>query len=304
VNIKSMTNQIWTPMLFRATNFFLIFALCAHFLYAQNPAGCDDLTGIGLECDSTTSLLKVNIQGNGLEFNNGVLSVAGTNDFSLISSEKGSLIGGNGLLWNGVQLDIEAGSLAGTGINWNTSSWAFDGPTAVNPVMWNSTTGIFDLDYALIGPFVKVDNSAVEFNAPVVSATELGIGSSTVPAGDMLAVKGNIIANGITVDALADGWPDYVFGDDYELISLVEVEEYLERDKHLPGIDGADELRIRGLDLAEMNALLLKKIEELTLYIIEREKTIESTEHTINFLQEQEGLFTQYLNKEAKNHHK
>jgi hypothetical protein len=68
-------------------------------------------------------------------------------------------------------------------------------------------------------------------------------------------------------------WSDYVFDECYELKSLDEVEDYLLKNKHLPDVPSAEEMVKNGLDVAQMNALLLRKIEELTLYLIELKKS-------------------------------
>ena len=65
---------------------------------------------------------------------------------------------------------------------------------------------------------------------------------------------------------------DFVFYKDYNLLSLEEVEKYIKDNKHLPGIPSGEELVKNGMDVAEMNNLLLQKIEELTLYILELKK--------------------------------
>jgi len=67
-------------------------------------------------------------------------------------------------------------------------------------------------------------------------------------------------------------WADYVFADDYKLKSLEEVETFVNTNKHLPGVPSAKEVVANGLDLATMDAKLLEKIEELTLYMIELKK--------------------------------
>lgn len=65
---------------------------------------------------------------------------------------------------------------------------------------------------------------------------------------------------------------DYVFANDYKLKSLLEVEEYIKQNSHLPEIPSATEIEKNVLMLAEMNLSLLKKMEEMTLYIIEQNK--------------------------------
>jgi len=109
----------------------------------------------------------------------------------------------------------------------------------------------------------------------------LGIGT-TVPNNYAFAIKGKTIASDeITVKLYANWqWPDYVFGKDYKLPVLNDVETYLESNSHLPGIPSAADIKENGVPLAEMNSLLLKKIEELTLYIINLNKKVEALEES------------------------
>ena len=102
----------------------------------------------------------------------------------------------------------------------------------------------------------------------------VGIGTSNPQA--RLAVNGSILAKSIRVSTVATYWPDYVFSQDYELMSLEELENYITDNKHLPGIISAAEVESQGdIDLGEINTKLLEKIEELTLYIIDLQKQID-----------------------------
>ncbi|MDL2313134.1 hypothetical protein LJC68_09700 [Bacteroidales bacterium OttesenSCG-928-B11] len=73
-------------------------------------------------------------------------------------------------------------------------------------------------------------------------------------------------------------WPDYVFAPEYKLMPLKEVEQFVKENRHLPDIPSEEDVLNNGIDVAEMNALLLKKVEELTLYIIDLEKRVSSME--------------------------
>lgn len=73
--------------------------------------------------------------------------------------------------------------------------------------------------------------------------------------------------------------PDYVFDSNYKLLSFDELRIYLETKKHLPNIPSANEFEKVGVDLGEMNRLLLEKVEELTLYILQLEKRVQKVEH-------------------------
>lgn len=102
----------------------------------------------------------------------------------------------------------------------------------------------------------------------------VGIGTN-VPK-EKLSVNGNIRAREIKVES--GNWPDYVFKKTYELSSLPETEKYIEENGHLPGIPSAKEVQERGVQLGEMNAALLKKIEELTLHMITLDKKVKLLE--------------------------
>lgn len=88
-----------------------------------------------------------------------------------------------------------------------------------------------------------------------------------------LYVNGEITASLVRVNT--QEWWDRVFDEEYCLPSLSEVEAYVKEHKHLPGIPAEADVKANGIDLAQMNAMLLKKVEELTLYVIELEKKIE-----------------------------
>ncbi|WP_286779382.1 MULTISPECIES: hypothetical protein [Sphingobacterium] len=89
-----------------------------------------------------------------------------------------------------------------------------------------------------------------------------------------IAVNGNVKAKEIKVTTSAIDWPDYVFEDDYRLSSLTETALFIEKNKHLPGVPKAAVIEQHGMSLGEMNKILLKKIEELTLHLIEKDKKI------------------------------
>lgn len=100
---------------------------------------------------------------------------------------------------------------------------------------------------------------------------------STNTGGYKLAVAGNMIAESVKVQ-LSSAWPDYVFDPAYELQNLKVTEQFIKENRHLPGLPSAQDVTKNGVDLGEMNSNLLKKIEELTLYIIEQNKRIEKLE--------------------------
>jgi hypothetical protein len=97
----------------------------------------------------------------------------------------------------------------------------------------------------------------------------VGIGT-TNPGTYRLAVNGGIHSQSVNVDLT--GWSDYVFKPTYHLPSLTEVKTYIDRNQRLPDMPSEAEVTKDGINLGEMNALLTKKVEELTLYLINEDK--------------------------------
>lgn len=95
-----------------------------------------------------------------------------------------------------------------------------------------------------------------------------------------LYVQKGILTEGIKVALTTDAlnWSDYVFEPDYKLRSLQEVEAFVKKNRHLPDVPSASDVYTNGLDLPQMDATLLRKVEELTLYIITLEKRIQEIE--------------------------
>lgn len=107
-----------------------------------------------------------------------------------------------------------------------------------------------------------------------LTAYSLGVGTTNTH-GHTLAVAGSILAESVQIE-LQTAWPDYVFSEDHKLLSLNSVESFIRKNSHLPDIPSATEVKENGIDLGEMNAKLLKKVEELTLYLIQQGKDIEA----------------------------
>lgn len=108
---------------------------------------------------------------------------------------------------------------------------------------------------------------------------KVSIGMNSITPNYILSVKGGIATDRITIKTAEQwNWPDYVFSNDYSLMSLDELRMFLQKNKHLPNIPSAKEVQANGIDLGEMDAQLLRKIEELTLYILQLEKRIADLE--------------------------
>ena len=101
----------------------------------------------------------------------------------------------------------------------------------------------------------------------------IGVGIDHTFGEGLLEVNGTIRGRKVVVELT--GWPDYVFDDEYEVMPLAKLQEYIKENNHLPGIPSAGEIEKEGLDLGDVVKLQMEKIEELTLYLIELERKVE-----------------------------
>lgn len=112
-------------------------------------------------------------------------------------------------------------------------------------------------------------------NGGIFINTNNNVGIGTLNPIHELSVNGTIQAKELIVTTLAADWPDFVFDPEYKLTSLQELDKYIGSEKHLPGVPSANEINEEGIMVGEMNAILLQKVEELTLYVIELQKQID-----------------------------
>jgi len=127
---------------------------------------------------------------------------------------------------------------------------------------------------------VDMNNSNIWFStANSTSNGKIYLGSTAVypnaTGNYRLFVEGGILTEKVKVALRSSAnWADYVFANDYKLMPLNEVEAFVKTNKHLPGIDSAEQLAKDGIDVAQMQSKQMEKIEELTLYIIDQDKKI------------------------------
>jgi hypothetical protein len=115
-----------------------------------------------------------------------------------------------------------------------------------------------------------------------VNPNVMGAANDNLHVGAKLQVGGKISAQSIVVHI--NEWADDVFDADYELMPLDELEAYVQRERHLPGVPSQTTVERDGIDLAQTNEVLLRKVEELTLHAIEQQKKIEELERKIDAL--------------------
>jgi hypothetical protein len=212
--------------------------------------------------------------------NNGVVS-------TLFLARDGSKVQmGNGSEATGTKLHISTGNDVGlpdnlsgflmmgsqTGLNVvadNNEIQARNNGLAANLTLQNGGGNVYIGDLA---NFTNSHRLGVDGNAVITGAVR--IGTTVTPSGYKLAVDGKMICTEVLVRLVAN-WPDYVFNKNYRLPGLDEVESFIQKNKHLPGIPSAAAIEKGGVSLGEMQKLQMEKIEQLTLYIIELKKEIE-----------------------------
>jgi hypothetical protein len=172
----------------------------------------------------------------------------------------------------------------------NGDSYGIDNPVLVikhsgnggnsygNPASDNGIIQITGFNTAVSNKAINSNNNFYVFTNGTVA-----VNANRVPTGYTFAVGGNAIAEQMTVMLQAD-WPDYIFKKDYTLMPLSDLKTYIDKNHHLPEIPSAADVEKDGLNLGEMNRLLLKKVEQLTLYLIEQQKVNQSLQQQIDAL--------------------
>jgi hypothetical protein len=170
-------------------------------------------------------------------------------------------VGGVGSVYLGNAYNLDYGtSYLGFNAKRNGTSWSIVGDGANNGagVIWSNIVGtIYFSSIPSTGTGSKTITDATVKNNIKLAITAAGL------------VKAKEILVTLT------GWPDYVFHPEYKLLSLPEKEAYIKANGHLPDMPSAAEVETSGVKLGEMNALLLKQIEELTLQMIAMQKQID-----------------------------
>jgi hypothetical protein len=154
---------------------------------------------------------------------------------------------------------------------------ANDGNTKAEIYLENNNTPNGSISFKTAAGAGAITRMYIDANGRV------GIGTTSIGTGYKLFVEEGIRTRKVKVDQQT--WPDYVFHPSYSLRPLSEVEKHIKEHQHLPGVPSAEEVIKNGIDLGENQAVLLKKIEELTLYLLQQEKRITQLEAKIESIE-------------------
>jgi len=174
--------------------------------------------------------------------------VASTQIGAYTSVNSGTVFGVYGTQANGILADFA---------NNSTSKGSFIGYTTTGGV-WASRGS---------GQSLQINT---DVTALTVAGTTGNVGIGTTTPSEKLSVNGNIRSQKVIVTQ--SGWPDYVFTPSFKLKPLSEVAQFINQHQHLPGVPSAKEVEEKGVDVGATEAILLKKMEEMTLYMIEMKK--------------------------------
>lgn len=193
--------------------------------------------------------------GVGTNTPNRKLEINGDNAYIRLLSESGGIAG--------IELREEGG------VNWSLRSAGTN-----NSLNLSNTAGI---------QLSLTEGGDIGLGNAVMGTSQITINGDALVTSDAI-IEGNIEAKRLKVTQSPGNWPDYVFQPTFRLRPLSEVEAFVNTNKHLPEVPSAIEVQKSGLDVGDMSAILLKKIEELTLYTIDQEKRIKEQNKVIKEL--------------------
>lgn len=281
--------------------------------FGQNPGGGAGLFGLR---DMTASGFPMRFVVN----TSGYFGIGTVAPVSLLN------VSGSGSNSNGI-LDIQSsdaaarGTLIRTGFYGYTSqdnsgsyfqSWGMRLNGADNLWYRTYTSANNYLPYTALTPAGTivfggaVSNLTTDANPTLNPSMTINVGTGNVGIGSInpqnkLDVNGTIHSKSVLVDL--NGWSDYVFKKDYPLLPLSEVKIYIDQNQHLPGIPSEQEMIKNGLNVSEMNKILTKKIEELTLYLIEKDRKEKEQELRIQNQEERIKKLEEILSTTSGSNH-
>lgn len=223
---------------------------------------------VGVGTTSPSAMFQVEANSSASPSENGIyLYQSQTNQHSIISAR----VNANGSGDPFVSYDVNGES------GWSTGLDNSDGNKFKIAESWSSLSSStrFTIER---GGEVGIGTTTPTAKLDVVGSIKAS-GSLSVSSA---SINGTLTANRVTVNV--GSFPDYVFEDDYKLQPLSEVEKFIKENKHLPKVPSAKEVEQNGMNVGELNVLMMEKIEELTLHLIEQQKRLEQQAQEIEML--------------------
>lgn len=241
--------------------FTLAFALCAAFGYSQTPNSATWPASGNVGMGTATPTVKLDV----------IKPVSSTVPISAIGrlAYFGTRVSSSGVNGTGLYIEHKA-TTQDMFINGSTLSISsVNGTNNLAFIGFNATATTNTAVAALT--FGTASSELMRINQD--GKVRIGSNDRATPAGYKLFVEEGILTEKVkvAVSTTAD-WADYVFASDYKLMPLEEVEKFTKENNHLPNIPSAADMVTQGLDVAKMDAKLLEKIEELTLYAVQQNK--------------------------------
>jgi hypothetical protein len=247
--------------------------------YTSYTSNFNNLVGFNATSDGAFNINVANVKAGGntiwhsgnlnrsdTDFSTKNLYVNGTALFGAWALNNNSWPGTGGFTYNGGDITFGIHSTSGQ------ASLQIDGAfIQAEPQKTNTYAG------------ASAFNNTVNFPGTGIWNTSGNVGIGTTSPDEKLTVNGVIHAKEVKVD-LSGALADFVFKPDYKLMSLNQVEQFVKTNNHLPQMPSAEEVDKNGLSVGEMQNKLLQKVEELTLYMIGQQKTIDQQQAQIKEL--------------------
>lgn len=177
-------------------------------------------------------------------------------------------------------------SLPSSALSINLNNGSANGLNISNPSLISTNKTIFNVDdvgKTVIGvqhPSAP-NNALLNLYASAAAVNVLDVfDAATTKVNFRVKSNGYVYSREVNVQLL--NFPDYVFNPEYKLIGLTELENYIKQNGHLPNVPKAKEVEEAGADLGELAKIQMEKIEELTLYIIELNKQVQTLKQELN----------------------
>ncbi len=226
---------------------------------------------VGLLYDLNDNAFEIHVDDSGMDFTQHSLVIEDGGNVGIgTSSPRQSLDVRGSILAN----DVNTTSATSRNVGfYSVNDKAFGMELHYQSSRWGTAVFARDDSDIRFGQYAGNETQQGNLDVKMIVKHTGNVGIGTTTPDEKLTVKGKIHTEEVKVD-LSVPAPDYVFEEEYDLPTLESIEKFIKSEKHLPEIPSAAEMEENGVELGTMNMLLLKKIEELTLYTLEQEKRI------------------------------